>query len=111
MPSWPASMTNANTGARKHRNPTSSFRYNRKIRRACATRLLCLRRCFGCLYLPCGSKPSSTIGRTNMRFSIDVGSELELKLYQAILLYRNDRGSRVMATVHGVLQTETNGEP
>ena len=25
-----------------------------------------------------------------MRFSIDVGSELELKLYQAVLLYRND---------------------
>ena len=29
-----------------------------------------------------------------MRFSIDVGSELELKLYQAVLLYRNDHGNR-----------------
>ena len=28
-----------------------------------------------------------------MRFSIDVGSELELKLYQAVLLYRNDHGN------------------
>ena len=34
-PSWPASMTNANTGARKHRSPTSSFLCNPKIRRAC----------------------------------------------------------------------------
>ena len=39
-----------------------------------------------------------------MRFSIDVGSELELKLYQAVLLYRNDHGNRYMATVHGVVQ-------
>ena len=46
-----------------------------------------------------------------MRFSIDVGSELELKLYQAVLLYRNDHGNRVMATVHGVMQTDTNGAP
>ena len=46
-----------------------------------------------------------------MRFGIDVGSELELKLYQAVLLYRNDHGNRVMATVHGVGQTETNGAP
>ena len=41
-----------------------------------------------------------------MRFSIDVGSELELKLYQAVLLYRNDHGNRFMATVHGVVQKE-----
>ena len=41
-----------------------------------------------------------------MRFSIDVGSELELKLYQALLLYKNDHGNRHMATVHGVVQTK-----
>ncbi len=46
-----------------------------------------------------------------MRFGIDVGSELELKLCQAVLLYRNDHGNRVMATVHGVMQTETNCPP
>ncbi len=46
-----------------------------------------------------------------MRFSIDVGSELELKLYQAVLLYRNDHGNRLMATVHGVVQKETDGTP
>ena len=46
-----------------------------------------------------------------MRFSLDVRSELELKLYQAVLLYRNDRGNRVMATVHGVVQKETDGAP
>src|SRR5271157_4675589 len=46
-----------------------------------------------------------------MRFSTDVGSELELKLYQAVLLYRNDHGNRFMATVHGVVQTETDGTP
>ena len=46
-----------------------------------------------------------------MRFSIDVGSELELKLYQAILLYGNDHGNRFMATVHGVVQKETDGTP
>lgn len=46
-----------------------------------------------------------------MRFSIDVGSELELKLSQAVLLYRNDHGDRVMATVHGVVQKETGGTP
>jgi PRTRC genetic system protein B len=46
-----------------------------------------------------------------MRFSIDVGSELELKLYQAVLLYRNDHGNRFMATVHGVVQKEANGTP
>src|SRR5271166_6123316 len=46
-----------------------------------------------------------------MRFSIDVGSELELKLYQAVLLYRNDHGNRFMASVHGVVQKETDGSP
>jgi PRTRC genetic system protein B len=46
-----------------------------------------------------------------MRFSIDVGSELELKLYQAVLLYRNDHGNRFMATVHGVVQKKTDGAP
>jgi len=46
-----------------------------------------------------------------MRFGIDVGSELELKLYQAMLLYRNDHGNRVMATVHGVVQKEADGTP
>ena len=46
-----------------------------------------------------------------MRFSIDVGSELELKLYQALLLYRNDHGNRSMATVHGVVQKESDGTP
>jgi PRTRC genetic system protein B len=46
-----------------------------------------------------------------MRFGIDVGSELELKLYQALLLYRNDQGNRVMVTVHGVAQSEANGAP
>ena len=46
-----------------------------------------------------------------MRFSIDVGSELELKLHQAVLLYRNDHGNRFMATVHGVVQKETDGTP
>jgi hypothetical protein len=46
-----------------------------------------------------------------MRFSINVGSELELKLYQAILLYWNDHGNRVLATVHGVVQKETDAAP
>ena len=46
-----------------------------------------------------------------MRFSIDVGSELELKLYQAVLLYKNDHGNRHMATVHGVLQVNGDGTP
>ena len=46
-----------------------------------------------------------------MRFTIDVGSELELKLYQAVLLYRNDHRNRVMATVHAIMQTDTNGAP
>ena len=46
-----------------------------------------------------------------MRFSIDVGSELELKLYQAVLLYKNDHGNRYMATVHGVVQQNGDGSP
>ena len=46
-----------------------------------------------------------------MRFSIDVGSELELKLYQAVLLYKNDHGNRHMATVHGVVQQDNDGSP
>jgi hypothetical protein len=46
-----------------------------------------------------------------MRFSIDVGSELELKLYQAVLLYKNDHGNRHMATVHGVVQQNGDGSP
>lgn len=46
-----------------------------------------------------------------MRFGIDVGSALELKLCQAFLLYRNDHGNRVMATVHGIIQTDDNGAP
>src|SRR5208337_5021506 len=50
-------------------------------------------------------------GEINMRFSIDVGSELELKLYQAVLLYKNDHGNRHMATVHGVVQQNGDGSP
>jgi PRTRC genetic system protein B len=46
-----------------------------------------------------------------MRFSIDVGSELDLKLYQAVLLYKNDHGNRHMATVHGVVQQNGDGSP
>jgi PRTRC genetic system protein B len=46
-----------------------------------------------------------------MRFSIDVGSELELKLYQAVLLYKNNHGKRYMATVHGVVQQNGDGSP
>jgi PRTRC genetic system protein B len=46
-----------------------------------------------------------------MRFSIDVGSELDLKLYQAVLLYKNDHGNRYMATVHGVVQQNGDGSP
>src|ERR1039457_2619150 len=46
-----------------------------------------------------------------MRFSIDVGSELELKLYQAVLVYKNDHGNRHMATVHGVMQQNSDGSP
>ena len=46
-----------------------------------------------------------------MRFSIDVGSELELKMYQAVLLYKNDHGNRYMVTVHGVVQKNGDGSP
>jgi PRTRC genetic system protein B len=46
-----------------------------------------------------------------MRFGIDVGSELELRLYQAVLLYKNDHGNRYMATVHGVVQQNGDGSP
>src|SRR5512142_1307188 len=46
-----------------------------------------------------------------MRFSIDVGGELELKLHQAILLYRNEQASRFMATVHGIAQSQSGGAP
>ena len=46
-----------------------------------------------------------------MRFSVNVGSELELKLYQAVLLYKNDHGNRLMATVHGVVQRRADGTP
>ena len=46
-----------------------------------------------------------------MRFSIDVGGELELKLHQGILLYRNEQASRHMATVHSILQTDSEGAP
>jgi|ERR1035441_9870396 hypothetical protein len=46
-----------------------------------------------------------------MRFSIDVGSELELKLHQAVLFYRNDHGNRYMASVHGVAQQNADGSP
>jgi hypothetical protein len=44
-----------------------------------------------------------------MRFSIDVGSALELKLYQAVLLCKNDQENRYMATVHGVVQPNGDG--
>src|SRR5512146_2204948 len=50
-------------------------------------------------------------GGRHMRFSIDVGCELELKLHQAILLYRNEQASRYMATVHGIVQSESAGAP
>ncbi len=46
-----------------------------------------------------------------MRFSIDVGGELELKLHQAVLLYQNDQTSRYMATVHGIVQSQSSGAP
>lgn len=46
-----------------------------------------------------------------MRFSIDVGGELELKLHQAVLLYRNEPASRHMATVHSIVQTQGDGTP
>jgi len=34
-----------------------------------------------------------------------------LKLYQAVLLYKNDHGNRFMATVHGVVQQDSDGNP
>jgi hypothetical protein len=46
-----------------------------------------------------------------MRFGIDVGGELELKLHQAVLVYRNEQGSRHMATVHNVIQGQSDGAP
>jgi PRTRC genetic system protein B len=46
-----------------------------------------------------------------MRFGIDVGGELELKLHQAVLVYRNEQGSRHMATVHSVMQGRSEGAP
>ena len=46
-----------------------------------------------------------------MRFGIDVGSELDLKLYQAVLLYRSDHSNRYMATVHSVVQKDAAGTP
>lgn len=46
-----------------------------------------------------------------MRFNIDVGSELELKLHQAVLLYRTDHSTRCMATVHRVMQKDPAGAP
>jgi PRTRC genetic system protein B len=46
-----------------------------------------------------------------MRFGIDVGGELELKLHQAVLLYRNERGNRHMATVHNIMQSQGGGAP
>jgi PRTRC genetic system protein B len=46
-----------------------------------------------------------------MRFSIDVGGELELRLQQAILLYQNDHSSRSMATVHTVTHNALEGPP
>jgi PRTRC genetic system protein B len=46
-----------------------------------------------------------------MRFSVDVGGELELKLYQAMLLYRNDHSNRCMASVHSVVQKDPTGIP
>ena len=46
-----------------------------------------------------------------MRFGIDVGSELELNLYQAVLLYRSNHSTRYMATAHSVLQKDAAGTP
>jgi PRTRC genetic system protein B len=46
-----------------------------------------------------------------MRFGIDVGGEIELKLHRALLLYRNEQGTRNMATVHGVVQIASDGAP
>ncbi len=46
-----------------------------------------------------------------MRFGIDVGDELELKLHQAVLVYRNEQRSRHMATVHNVIPGQSDGAP
>jgi PRTRC genetic system protein B len=46
-----------------------------------------------------------------MRFGIDVGGELELKLHQAVLVYRNEQGSRHMATVHSIVHSQSHGVP
>lgn len=46
-----------------------------------------------------------------MRFGIDVGGELELKLHQAVLVYRNEQRSRHMATVHNVMPGQSDGAP
>jgi PRTRC genetic system protein B len=46
-----------------------------------------------------------------MRFGIDVGGELELKLHQAVLVYRNEQRSRHMATVHNVMQGQNDRAP
>jgi PRTRC genetic system protein B len=46
-----------------------------------------------------------------MRFGIDVGGELELKLHQAVLVYRSEQRSRHMATVHNVMQGQSDGAP
>ena len=108
MPSWPASMTNANTGARKHRSPTSSFPCNPKIsaeqeRQALAVLCGRLMRCPGTQALRIQNLIDECVGETIMRFSIDVGlgepgSEA---LPCCLCRYRNDHGNRVMATVHG----------
>ena len=46
-----------------------------------------------------------------MRFGINVGSELDLKLYQAVLLYRNENSNHYMASVHSVVQKDAAGTP
>jgi PRTRC genetic system protein B len=46
-----------------------------------------------------------------MRFGIDIGGELELKLQQAVLLYGNEQTSRYMATVHEIVPCTTGGAP
>jgi PRTRC genetic system protein B len=46
-----------------------------------------------------------------MRFNIDVGSELDLKLQQAVLLYQTAHSNRCMATVHRVMQNDPAGAP
>src|SRR5512146_2191461 len=46
-----------------------------------------------------------------MCFSIDIGGELELKLHQAVLLYRREQARRYMATVHGIAQNDSGEAP